>query len=145
MFPVVLTKRNQDGMFGSQQPKMGQHSPRIWSLSGWWLSHPSATYWSVGMIIPNIWKIKNDPNHKPVMALNLLSESKIRPAMPCQKPPYLKRVSNVHVNLVVEISPLLHTLSSLNKKHHRSHIWHICIMFIMVDWLPPSFCYPLVI
>jgi hypothetical protein len=27
-------------------------------LAGWWLSHPSEKYESVGMIIPNIWKNK---------------------------------------------------------------------------------------
>ena len=34
--------------------------------SGWWYTYPSEKYESVGIIIPNIWKIKTVPNHQPV-------------------------------------------------------------------------------
>ena len=52
-----------------------------WSILSWdgqehnlkpsipdWLvvSTPPEKYWSVGLMIPNIWKIKNVPNHQPV-------------------------------------------------------------------------------
>ena len=40
------------------------------SMSGWWLSHPSEKYESVGIIIPN-WMEKNVPNHKPVFNLQV--------------------------------------------------------------------------
>jgi hypothetical protein len=34
--------------------------------AGWWHTHPSEKYESVGMIIPNIWKNKiHVPNHQP--------------------------------------------------------------------------------
>ena len=48
-------------------PKPNFHN-MIQFLAGWWLSHPSETYYeSIGMIICSIYgKIKNVPNHQPV-------------------------------------------------------------------------------
>ena len=100
----------------------------LYLVGGWAI--PLQHISQLGWLFPIYGKMKNDPNHKSVMALNLLSESKRRPAMPCQKPPYLKRVSNVHVNLVVEISPLLHTLSSLNI-HTTGHIFASCSSWLI--------------
>ena len=38
----------------------------IHCISGWWYIYPLWKIWKlVGMIIPNIWKIKNVPNHQP--------------------------------------------------------------------------------
>jgi hypothetical protein len=35
-------------------------------MTGWWLSHPSEKYSSVGIVkFPIYGKIKNDPNHQP--------------------------------------------------------------------------------
>ena len=39
-------------------------------VSGWWFQSVEK-YWSIGMIIPNIWE-KNDPNHQPGMIVWLL-------------------------------------------------------------------------
>jgi hypothetical protein len=36
-------------------------------LSGWWYPYPSEKYESVVMIIPNIWEMKNVPNHQPAI------------------------------------------------------------------------------
>ena len=50
------------------------------TLSGWWLSHPSETYESIGMIIPNIWKNDpNVPNHQPAMFTVNPRDKKIDP------------------------------------------------------------------
>jgi len=38
--------------------------------TGWWLSHPSEKYESIGVTIPSIWKNKiHVPNHQPVWVL----------------------------------------------------------------------------
>ena len=34
-------------------------------ISGWWYFKPSKKYSSTGMIIIDIWKTKNVPNHQP--------------------------------------------------------------------------------
>jgi hypothetical protein len=40
--------------------------PKFIPMTGWWLTHPSEKIWkSVGIMIPNIWKNKNGPNHQP--------------------------------------------------------------------------------
>ena len=40
-------------------------------ISGWWYTYPSEKYEFVsGIIIPNIWKNKNIPNHQPVFYLS---------------------------------------------------------------------------
>jgi len=37
------------------------------SFTGWWLTHPSEKYESVGIVIPDRWKNKiHVPNHQPV-------------------------------------------------------------------------------
>ena len=40
---------------------------RKWYSLGWWLTYPSEKWWSssIGMIIPNIWKITTVPSHQP--------------------------------------------------------------------------------
>jgi hypothetical protein len=44
-------------------------NPRTKPSSGWWLTYPSEKYESqlggLFLIIPNIWKMKNVPNHQP--------------------------------------------------------------------------------
>jgi len=60
---VIFISQHRDG-------KMG-HSSQKHSIAGWWLTYPSEKYWSLGMILPNIWK-KNDPNHQPGIGSGIL-------------------------------------------------------------------------
>jgi hypothetical protein len=40
-------------------------------MTGWWLTYHSEKYESVGVTIPNIWKIKNVPNHQPDVCMHV--------------------------------------------------------------------------
>ena len=53
------------------QASVGFYGFHFWrlnkSITGWWLTYPSEKWWSssVGIILPNIWKNRNVPNHQP--------------------------------------------------------------------------------
>ena len=46
------------------------------NYTGWWLSHPSEKYYSVGVTIPNIWK--NKKCSKPPPDINIAISKQIK-------------------------------------------------------------------
>ena len=67
-------------MFPFVFPPVGQRSQSEFgnpTFSGWWYTYPSEKNESrLGFFIPNIWKIKNVPDHQPdfvVLAFEIIS------------------------------------------------------------------------
>ena len=75
--------------------------------------NPSERYQSIKMIIPNIWKIKNVPNHQPALICVLKMFESLKYLQVFSKPGYLHRNMSNH-QVIAWVEPI-HYIGLLKK------------------------------